>query len=219
LSNSLLIIGASGSGKSSSIRMLDSTTTFVISVLDKPLPFKAYKKNYIPIKGWNDTEGNYFASDDWTRIIKCIHMVNENRPETTVLVIDDLQYVLANEFMKRSSERGFDKYSELAMHYWSIIKTAMACRDDLLSIFISHNEIDNLGKSKIKTIGKLLDEKITIEGMFTTVLHSMVMDGEYSFMTRTDGFHTCKSPLDMFDSQFIENDLLFIKNKIKEYYE
>jgi len=218
MSNTVLIIGPSGSGKSSSMRNLDPTTTFVLSVLDKPLPFKSYKKNYIPIKGWDDTTGNYYASDDWIRILKCIEMVNKNRPEITTLVIDDMQYVLANEFIRRCSEKSFDKYNELANHYWQIINAANSCRSDLITFFFSHNEVDNTGRSKIKTIGKLLDEKITIEGMFTTVLNTAVIDGKYQFITQNDGFNTTKSPYGMFDDNAIDNDLNIVIEKLTEYF-
>lgn len=218
MSNTVLIIGQSGTGKSTSIRYLDYRSTFIISVLDKPLPFKAYKKHYKPLIGWDDKEGNYFASDDWQRIIKCIQVIDKLRPEITTIVIDDLQYVLANEFMRRSSERGFDKYSELANHYWMIINAAMACRSNLLSIFLSHNEFDANGKSKVKTIGKLLDEKITIEGMFTTVLHSMVTDTGFKFLTQSDGFHTAKSPIGCFPEQYIDNDLFHVKQCLEGYF-
>lgn len=217
MSNTLLLLGASGTGKSSSLRNLDPKTTFIISVLDKPLPFKAYKKHYKPIKSWSDTEGNYLATDDWQKIIKCIQVVNSLKQFKT-LVIDDLQYVLANEFMRRSSERGFDKYSELANHYWMIINAAMASRDDLLCIFVSHNEIDQTGRSKIKTIGKLLDEKITIEGMFTTVLHSLVTDTGYKFLTQSDGIHVAKSPIGMFAENIIDNDMQHVREQIDLYF-
>lgn len=218
MSNTLLVIGPSGSGKSTSLRNLNPKTTFIISILDKPLPFKGYKKHYKPISGWDDKSGNYLATDDWQRVIKCIQMVNKSRPEITTLVIDDLQYILANEFMRRSNERGFDKYMELANHYWLIISASMSSRQDLLSIFISHNEMDNNGKSKIKTIGKLLDEKITIEGMFSTVLHSHIVDGEYKFLTQSDGNFICKSPMGLFNSLYIDNDLQFVKESMNEYF-
>lgn len=218
MSNTVLVMGASGTGKSSSIKNLKPESTFIISVLDKPLPFKGYKNRYKPIKSWDDKEGHYLATDDWAKIVKCISFVDKMRPEITTLIIDDLQYVLANEFMRRSGERGFDKYSELAMHYWQIINAATASRSDLMCVFLSHNEFDANGKSKVKTIGKLLDEKITIEGMFTVVLHSVVQDGEFQFLTQTDGMHTAKSPIGMFGSQFIDNDMLHVKNCVESYF-
>jgi len=218
MSTSVLLIGASGSGKSASIGTLDPKTTFIISVLDKPLPFKGYKKLYKSICGWDDTSGNYYACDDWVRIIKCISMVKELRPEITTLIIDDLQYILANEFMRRSHETGFNKYSEMANHYWQVINAANNARDDLLSIFISHNEIDTAGHSKIKTIGKLLDEKITIEGLFTVVLHSINTENSFQFITQNDGTHTAKSPKDMFASLLINNDLEYVRQSVVNYF-
>lgn len=218
MSNTILIIGRSGSGKSSSLRNLDPKSTFIISVLDKPLPFRGYKKNYVPIKGWDDKEGNYLATDDWQRIIKCIQMIDKTRPEITTLIIDDIQYVLANEFMKRSAERGFDKYSEMGMHYWSIINSAMSCRSNLLTFFLSHNEIDNNGQSKVKTIGKMLDEKITVEGLFTVCFQSTIINDEYKFLTQSNGECSAKSPIDMFKDLYIDNDLVIIKKAIEEYY-
>ena len=218
MSNCTLIIGPSGSGKSTSIRNLDPEQTFIISVLDKPLPFRGYKKTYRPISGWDDTTGNYYTSDDWARILKCISVINRDRLDIKICIIDDLNYVMANEFMRRVSERGFDKYCEMASHFWQIITKAISCRDDLIFIFISHNEIDVNGVSKCKTIGKLIDEKINVEGLFSTVFHSAVIENEYKFLTQHDGFRTAKSPMGLFDSQFIDNDLLSIIDKIREYY-
>lgn len=217
MSSSVLIIGPSGSGKSSSLRNLDPKTTFIISVLDKPLPFKGHKKNYKPITSWEDMEGNYLASDDWIRILKCIQFVDKSRPDISTLVIDDIQYILANEFMRRSHEKGFEKYSELANHYWQIINAANNTRNNLITFLMSHNEIDNAGHSKVKTIGRLLDEKITIEGLFTTVLHTNVRDGEYKFTTQNDGSSCCKSPIGMFPDKLINNCLLNVIETIEAY--
>jgi len=217
MSTATLVIGASGTGKSTSIRNLNPETTFVISVLDKPLPIKGYKKHYIPIKSWDDKEGNYYSSDDWAKIIKCINMVDKTRPDIEVLIVDDVQYIMANEYMRRASESGFNKFVELGQHMWSIISALISLRPTLYSFALSHNDIDNTGKSKLKTIGKMLDEKITLEGMFTTIFHSIVIDDSYKFLTQTDGVHTAKSPLGMFDEKIIDNDLNIIVKKMKEY--
>src|ERR1043166_1747062 len=112
MSNTVLIIGQSGSGKSTSLRNLNPKTTFIINVLDKPLPFKAFRKNYQALTKQNK-DGNYYSTDDWAQVVKCIEMVNKEKPEVTTLVIDDWQYILAHEFMRRVSEKGFDKFSEL----------------------------------------------------------------------------------------------------------
>lgn len=213
MSNSVLIIGPSGSGKSTSIRTLDSDSTYVLNVLGKPLPFRGYKKQY------NVDKKNYYQTDDWTKIIKCIRGVNEERPDIKTLVIDDLQYLMANEFMRRASEHGYSKFTELAQHIWCVINELTNTRDDLFTFTLSHNELDANGKYKCKTIGKLLDEKITIEGMFTCVFHSMVVDDKFKFLTQNDGIHIAKTPMGMFDSKLIDNDLNEVIKKMKEYEE
>lgn len=226
MSNTVLIIGQSGSGKSTALRNLDPKSTFIINVLDKPLPFKGYKKNYKAIRSLKDeegkktgaTEGNYFASDDWLDIVKCIHAVNKDRSDITTLVIDDWQYILAHEFMRRMSEKGYDKYSELANHGWSTINACLGTRPTLTNFILAHSDIDSTGRSKCKTIGKMLDEKITIEGMFTTVLHSRVVDGQYLFQTQYDGEFLAKSPMQMFNEHLIPNDLLVVKGAIESYF-
>lgn len=219
MSNATLIIGPSGSGKSTAIRNLNPKTTFCINVLDKPLPFKAYKKYYKAIEGWNDKEGNYYSSDDWQRIIRCIKMVNEDRPEIDVLIIDDFQYLLANEFMRRAAEKGFDRFTDIAQHAWLVIKEITATRPDLYCFVLSHSESDQNGLMKCKTIGKMLDDKITLEGMFTVCLHALMIDGEFKFLTQYDGSHVCKSPCEMFPDKYIDNDLKEIKEKMELYFE
>ena len=217
MANAVLIIGQSGTGKSTSIRNLDPESTFIINVLDKPLPFRGFKKSYKPFSKENKS-GNYYASDDWDLILRCIGMVDRVQKNIKTLIIDDMQYVLANEFMKRSSENGYAKYSEMGMHYWQIINDALKCRDDLLIVFMSHSELDAAGRSKIKTIGKLLDEKITIEGMFTTVLASRIIDGNYFFQTQSDNDYLAKSPMGLFEEFLIPNDLLAVKTTIESYF-
>ena len=212
MSNTTLVLGVSGSGKSTSIRNLDPATTYIISILGKPLPFKGYKKRF------NEEKKNYFITDDYRKVLGLINAVNTRRPEVTTLIIDDFQYLMANEFMNRCLEKGYDKYSELANHTWSVIKALTDTRDDLHCFVLTHSEIDQQGNTKVKTIGKMLDNKITLEGMFTCVLHSLVMDGEFKFLTQHTGVNLAKSPLGLFDSQFIDNDLQFVKEKMHAYF-
>jgi hypothetical protein len=213
MSNTTLILGPSGSGKSTSMRNLNPDTTFIFGILDKPLPFRGYRTKF------NKERKNYHFSDDFRVLLQYIKAINERRPEITTFVIDDFQYLLANEFMNRVSERGFDKYSELAYHAWVVIKTLTETRDDLHCFVLTHSDTDQTGNMKIKTIGRLLDDKITLEGMFTCCLFSMIVDGEYKFLTNSDGIRLAKSPLGLFESQFIDNDLAFVKTKIQEYNE
>lgn len=218
MSNTVLVIGQSGSGKSTSLRNLDPKTTFIINVLDKPLPFRGFKKGYKPCTKENKN-GNYFATSDWSRVVRCIEMVNNERSDITTLVIDDWQYILSYEFIRRASEKGFDKFSDLANHGWS---TMNACttgtRSSLTTFILAHSDLDQTGRSKLKTIGKMLDEKITLEGLFTTVLHSRIIDGEYKFQTQDDGDFLAKSPIGMFDEHLIPNDLVSVKDAVENYF-
>jgi hypothetical protein len=218
MSNTVLVIGQSGSGKSTALRNLDPKTTFIINVLDKPLPFRGFKKGYKPVTKENK-KGNYFATTDWAHVVRCIEMVNKERPDITTLVIDDWQYILSYEFIRRASEKGFDKFSDLANHGWS---TMNACttgtRASLTTFILAHSDLDQTGRSKLKTIGKMLDEKITLEGLFTTVLHSRIVDGEYKFQTQDDGDFLAKSPIGMFEEHLIPNDFVAVKEAVENYF-
>lgn len=212
MSNTALIIGQSGTGKSTSIRNLDPKTTFIISVLDKPLPFRGYKKNY------SEDNKNFYQTDDYRKVISLINAVNDRRPEITTIIIDDAHFLMANEFMARATEKGFDKFSEIGQHMWLVMCAATNCRDDLICFVLSHSEIDASGVSKPKTVGKMIDEKVSLEGMVTVCMHTMVKDGEYKFLTQNDGSHVCKSPVGMFEETLIDNDLLAVKKGIEAYY-
>jgi RNase adaptor protein for sRNA GlmZ degradation len=218
MSNTILVIGSSGSGKSTSLRNLNPKSTFIIGILDKPLPFKSYKKHYKQLTGWDDKAGNLLITDDWKRVIKCIQMVDRSRPEITTLVIDDAHFLMANEFMDRATEKGFERFSEIAQHMWMVMTAVTSARQHLTCFVLSHNEIDNTGVSKPKTVGKLLDDKITLEAMVTTVLHTMMKDGEFKFLTQNDGSHIAKSPMGLFDDLLIDNDLQYVKEQIEEYF-
>lgn len=215
MSNLILILGQSGTGKSTSIRNMDSEDTFIIQTVNKPLPFKGFKKSY-PIMD-KDRKGKRLVTDNYDKIIGCLKYLNNNK-DIKNIIIDDFQYVISGEFMVRAKEKGFDKFTEMAQHYYMIIDIASRLREDLNIFFLSHNEQKEDGTSKVKTIGKMLDEKITIEGLFTIVLNTVIQDNKYYFQTQNNGFNTTKSPLGMFDEQLIENDLKLVTEKINEYY-
>lgn len=196
----VLILGESGTGKSASLRNFKPEELKVINVANKPLPFK------------NKFES--VSSDDYRTIIKELEL-NKKK----VAVIDDAQYLMANEFMRRATERGFDKFTEIAQNFWTLVNTVKDLPADQVVYFLAHIERDANGNEKIKTIGKLLDEKITVEGMFTIVLKTNVTDGVYSFITQNSGHDTVKSPIGMFPSVVIDNDLKYVDEKIRNYYE
>nr|DAH91003.1 MAG TPA: AAA domain protein [Caudoviricetes sp.] len=196
----VLILGESGTGKSASLRNFKPSDLKVINVANKPLPFK------------NKFES--ISTDDYKTIIKELKL-NKKK----VSVIDDAQYLMANEFMRRATERGFDKFTEIAQNFWNLVNVVKDLPADQVVYFLAHIERDANGNEKIKTIGKLLDEKITVEGMFTIVLKTNVTDGQYSFVTQNSGHDTVKSPIGMFPSVVIDNDLKYVDEKIRNYYE
>ena len=198
-----LVLGKSGTGKSTAMRNLNQADTALIKVIEKPLPFKT--------KGWAQ-----YSTDNWTKIIEGAHKAASKGK--SIIIVDDFQYLLANEFMRRSDERGFDKFTEIARHAWEVINALSALPTHVRVYILSHtDEVD--GQIKMKTIGKMLDEKITPEGMFTIVLRTSVQDGEYLFSTRNNGADTVKTPMGLFGSDYIGNDLAVIDAAIRDYYD
>ena len=215
MSNAILIIGESGTGKSTSIRTLPPEETFIINVLGKPLPFRGSNKKYVKVNA--SGVGNYFASDNHQKIKDAITYVNNTRPDIKYVVIDDFGYTITNSFMRKALIKGFEKFTEMARDAWEILNAVKEMRDDLTCFITMHSDIDAHGKSKPKTLGKLLDEKICVEGMFTTVLHSIVVDGQYYFVTNHDGAHMAKTSIDMFQTNRIPNDLKLVADTIHNY--
>lgn len=219
MAEKILIIGDSGSGKSTASKTLDPTTTFFINVIGKPLPYKGWKTNY---HYWDKDKksGNMVKSWDYETIVKAMRYISSDLPKIKTIVIDDAQYIMSYEFMQRARERGFDKFTEIGQHFFDVLTIADTLREDLIVIFLSHSD-DGAGKTKIKTIGKMLDEKITVEGLFTVVLLAYsYKDSEsimkYVFVTNSNGTNTCKSPEGMFPMT-IPNDLKAIVNRFNEY--
>jgi hypothetical protein len=211
MSISTVILGESGSGKSASMRNMDPTKTLLIQVVKKPLPFRS--KGWSYLSATNKT-GNMIVSDDWIAISAMMR-----KTQRKVIVVDDFQYVLANEFMRRSDERGYDKFTEIAKHAWELFNVANTLPDDVRVYLMSHTQTNEQGDIKLKTIGKMLDEKITPEGLFTIVLRTVVTDKDYFFSTRNNGHDTVKSPIGLFDSERVPNDLAVIDAQISSYYE
>jgi AAA domain-containing protein len=214
----ILIIGKPGAGKSASLRNLDPKTTFLINVIGKSLPFKTYKRDYKALTGWNDKTGNRYASDKIENILKCIDVVNKTRHDIKTLVVDDWQYILSHEFMRRAKERSFDKYNDMASNGWYSIMALKELRADLIPIVMGHSELDATGFARLKTVGKLLSEKMDFEGEFEMCLHARVEDGEYLFQTQQDGEFMARTPMEMFDDLLIPNDLQMVINAVKSYF-
>lgn len=214
MSIATLIIGESGTGKSTSLRNFKPEDVLLIQAVKKPLPFKS--------AGWKPVAkgqaGSVFVSDQSPKIIEAM-----NRTSKDIVVIDDFQYTLANEFMRRvtdneSGNSAFAKYNEIARHAWDVLMAASALPDHKRVYILSHTSTDEFGKTKIKTIGKLLDEKIVMEGLVTIVLRTAVINGKYIFSTQNSGADTVKSPIGLFEQEHIDNDLAVVDAAIQEYY-
>ena len=197
----VLILGESGTGKSASMRNFKRDQVAVINVAGKPLPFKSDLPTY--------------TTDSYPKIVRAL--TDMKAPSA---VIDDAQYLLANEFMRRSGEMGYQKFTDIAKNYWSLIAETVSKNlpANKIVYFLSHIDRDQDGHEKCKTIGKLLDEKITVEGLFTIVLKTHVEDGKYTFFTQNSGTDTVKSPIGMFAESQIDNDLKMVDDTIRAYY-
>lgn len=196
----VLILGESGTGKSASMRNFSSDEIALVNVAGKPLPFRGKFES--------------ISTNDSDEIIKFIKATDKK-----VIVVDDFQYVMAFQYMRRMKENGWDKFNDIQSDYFNVIEAAKELPDDKIIFFLSHLETKDDGRQKVKTIGKMLDEKITIEGLFTVVLKTYVADGKYYFTTQNSGMDTVKSPIGMFPSVTIDNDLKYVAEKIRNYYE
>ena len=221
MANIILAIGESGSGKSTALRTLNPEETFLIRVTDKDLPFQGWKKSYITYDKATGI-GNMITSHSPVVLVKALTLAKDN-PKVKVVVIDDLQYLMSYEFMERAKESGWQKFTDIAQNTYNVISAAKLLRTDQTVIFLCHSTdeyFDGGRKTKIKTIGKMLDEKITVEGMFTIVLLSQVEKKEdglrYWFITNNDGTTTAKSPEGMFPEK-IPNDFDAVLKRIEEY--
>ena len=196
----VLLIGQSGSGKSTSLRNFKGDEVAVVNVLGKPLPFKS------DIKAGK--------CDDYATILKAI----ANTPKKTI-VIDDANYLITNEFMNKSSVKGFDKYNEMGNNFFNLINGIKNIEGGKTVYLIMHEDTDENGNVKPKTIGKLLDDKVNIQGMFTICIRAMYDNGNYIFRLKTNGQDCVKTPFDMFKDESMENDLKAFDKVVREYYE
>ena len=197
----VMILGQSGTGKSTSLRNFKPEEIGVINVSGKPLPFKSKLKTI-----------NTDKPEDIERIIR--------GAKAKTIVVDDAQYIMANEFMRRAKETGYQKFVDIGRNFWAIVNAVIReTPDDTIVYMLMHTEMDANGNEKAKTIGKMLDEKITLEGMFTIVLKTSVKDGQYVFLTQNSGMDTVKSPMGMFADAEIPNDLKLVDRIIREYYD
>ncbi len=212
MSNLIVVLGESGTGKSTSIRNLNSDETFIINVLSKPLPIRGYKSKY------NEEKKNFLESDRYSEILKYIVAINDRRPEIKTIIIDDFSFLMNNEFMRRCQEKGFGKFTEMGVNVFEILETCKTLRSDLFCYIMCHTEKDHSGIIKPKTIGKMTGDYVGIAERVSIVLHTQIIDGQYKFLTQNDGICVAKSPMDMFSELYIDNDLQKIRTDIDSYY-
>lgn len=195
----VLVLGASGTGKSTSLRNFKPEEIAVFNAAGKPLPFRGHLPK---------------VDNPTYEVIKAGLMRNEYK----AYVIDDATYLITFDFFRRAKEKGYEKFVDLALNFESLLKTAIHGTDpNTIVYFLMHNEPTADNTEKVKTIGKMLDEKLCIEGLFPIVLNTRVIDGQYLFITNSNGQNLAKSPIDMLPAE-MDNDLKEVDCLIREYW-
>lgn len=225
MANNCIILGKSGTGKSTSIKTLNPKETVIFNVLKKRLPFKGSATMY------NQENKNLFLVDDYMQLINLLQAVDKSAPHVKNIIIDDAIYVMRKEYFKRAKESGYGKYTELAQHFQQIIQTCENLREDINVFFILHSEDIQSDKIttgyKVSTIGALIDNQYNPVEVVPMVLYSDIKYDDKG--NATYGFYThramkgsveipAKSPADMFEEDFIPNDLGLVIKAMNEYY-
>lgn len=196
----VLILGESGSGKSCSLRNFSEDEVGIFNVAGKPLPFRK-KLNKV----------------DNAKYVDILKKLKE--PKLKTYVIDDSQYLMAFEMFDKAKETGYNKFTDVALHFRNLIDFIIReIPNDVIVYFLHHTEQTDTGKIKAKTSGKMLDNQLTLEGLFSIVLLCKTDGKEHYFETQSDGYSTCKSPIEMFEFK-VDNDLKMVDKTIREYYE
>lgn len=195
----VLIMGDSGSGKSTSIRNMDPETVGIFNVSGKPLPFRKQFK--------------VVNNATYSSIYKALAT-----PKLKTYIIDDAQYLMAFEEFDRAKETGYTKFTEMALNFSGLVRYVInKLPADVIVYFLQHTEVTEQGKIKAKTVGRMIDSKLTLEGLFSIVLLCEATPEGHHFVTQSDGFTTAKSPIDMFDKE-IDNDLSIVDKEIRNYW-
>ena len=226
MANIIALGGFSGSGKSTSLKYLDPTETFIISCTNKQLQIPGFRKKYPKVEIVNNKlVGNWYVSNDYAKIQNVLKLVDKCRPEIRVLVIDDANYCLSNEIMSNALTKGFEKFTTQAKNYYDLINNSQNLRDDLTVVFISH--IINDGseddpKLKLYSSGKMLDKTVNIDGLFSYILYTEKVVDEndevhYYFRTKTNGNDTCRSVAGCFPDKLIEPNMKAVLDRIRDF--
>lgn len=204
----VLVLGESGSGKSSSLRNFEKTDVLILNVADKPLPFRK-KINSVNLRKHNSTE-RY-------SVIKQLLSKYQKRCKT--FIIDDSQYLMAFQMFDKAKELGYGKFTDIAIEFKALLDFITDLDDDVIVYLFHHVDHTESGYVKAKTAGKMIDNQLTMEGLFTIVLLAKNDNGSYKFVTQSDGLTPVKTPIEMFSDVEIDNDLKIVDKTIREYYE
>ena len=229
MANLIVLAGFSNSGKSTSLKYLDPTETFIVSCTNKQLQIPGFRKKYKKV-AIEDKKlvGNWLVSNNYDKINKILDIVNKTRPDVKIVVIDDINYCLSGEIMDNALVKGYEKFTMQAKNYYDLITNAGELRDDLTVVFISHiindgTDIDP--QYKLYSSGKMLDKTVNIDGLFSYIIYSERYIDEatgevgYRFKTRTDGNDTCRSVAGCFAEKYIEPNMKTIIDTINKFEE
>lgn len=196
----VLVLGESGSGKTASLRNFEPRDVSIFNVAGKPMPFR----KSLPVK----------PTSDYGEIMNGIQ-----HSQKKAFVIDDSQYLMCFESFARAKDSGYGKYTDFALHFYNLVQFVInGTAQDVIVYFLHHTETDaNTGKIKAKTMGKMLDNQLTLEGLFAIVLQCVTDGKKHAFITQSDGYTTAKSPMEMFPLE-IDNDLKYVDQTIRSYY-
>ena len=196
----VLILGASGTGKSTSLRNFKKGEIGIFNVANKPLPFRS--------------DLDVVNTVNYEQIKAAL-----KRNSLKAYAIDDSQYLMVFEEFNRAKESGYGKFTDMAQNFYQLVQTAIReTSDDTVVYFLHHTEVDETGRVKAKTVGKMIDSKLTLEGLFPVVLLTGTDGTNYWFETQSDGYTTTKSPLGMFEDKRIDNDLKMVDSTIRAYW-
>ena len=215
------IVGATGTGKSTSIKHLDPKDTYIINVAKKELPFKGSEKLY------NTENKNYKEVDDANEISRLLKNISDKAPHIKNIIIEDSNYIMGFNIVSKATEVGYTKFSLMAKDMVELFREARKLRDDIKVFYLTHPETIEDGGDiigyKIKTAGKLIDNQVLLEGLLTVCLYTYVEENKdgsasYNFITNRFKKMPAKSPDGMFDEVKIPNDLNYVCKKLDEYY-
>lgn len=226
MSNVICLAGLSNTGKSTSLKYLEPSETFIVSCTNKQLQIPGFRKKYIKVSiEDNKLVGNWLVSNDYAKIAKILKVVSQSRPDIKTVVIDDLNYLLSNEIMNSAEEKGFEKFTRQAKNYYDIINNAQNLRDDLTVVMISHIINDGTDMEpfwKLYTSGKMLDKTVNLDGLFSYIIYTDKYVDEndevqYRFMTKTNGNDTCRSVAGCFADKYIEPNMKLVIDTINKF--